>query len=343
MLLSRTTFLATIAFVFGFACSPPVNNNDAAADAQTEDATDVVVDTGPPPPTPMLTGACMADTDCPDGATCLLNTDGWPGGMCSHTCARDLECDTGVSYIYSVCRPLPGSTGPARNCMRQCLNGFDCGRAGYTCLKASDTAQSGVCVPSCTADSCGEGARCNEWTGQCMATSATYPPAGADDGQPCAMASDCRSGACIAQASATGVQSGWNGGYCASSCAIPSGWNSTSLYAGDTFPQGNCPSGAICFPNSSDYAEQGPGDCYDGCTMDSDCRAAQGYYCRRTFNLGRIDAQHNVTFVPHTWNNGFCAPVDCLNDTMHPCPTGYMCESRSQAGGGMYGRCVPMM
>jgi hypothetical protein len=344
MLLRHLLSASVVALGF-VACSPTMVADSGTPDVQTvEDVVDVPVDMGPPPPPPMLTGPCMADTDCPEGDTCLLNTDGWPGGTCTRTCGRDIDCDTGISFIAAVCRAIPGSGSVDRTCLRQCLNGFDCGRPGYTCIRPSDTATSGVCVPSCTADSCGTGARCNDWTGQCQAESEPYPPTGQENGQPCtgtATANDCRSHACVPSANA-GTPSGWNGGYCYSSCAIPTGWNSTSLYAGNEFPQSNCPSGSICFPNSGDYAEQGPGDCYKECRADTDCRQAEGYFCRRTFNLIRLHPDHTTYAEPHTWDNGFCAPVDCLNDTMHPCPTGYTCATRTDSGGGMYGRCLPM-
>ncbi len=341
MFLSRPLVACVVTLVCA-ACSPPPVTTDAA----TEAAADVApVDAPPdvPPPPPMLTGPCLSDTDCPEGNTCLLNTNGWPGGYCTVSCGRDIDCDTHLPYIAAVCRAPPGTT--ARTCLRQCLNGFDCARPGYTCVKPTDTATSGVCLPSCTATSCGDGARCNEWTGRCMATTATYPPAGVDDGEPCTMsgtASECRSRQCIAQVNTAGTQSGWNAGYCISDCALTAGWNSTDLFTGDTFPQANCPSGAICFPSTNDTAEQGPGQCLHECTADTDCRAAAGYICRRTFNLVRFRPYPMTVLVPHTWNNGFCQPMDCLNDTSHHCPTGYTCDSRSDGNGGMTGRCIPM-
>lgn len=311
---------------------------DAAPDVAPVDAQPDV-----PPPTPMQTGPCRSDAECPTGNTCLLNTQGWPGGYCTATCARDIDCDTGVGFIFAVCKPPPGST--TRTCLRQCLNGFDCNRPGYTCVKATDTATSGVCLPSCTADSCGQGARCNDWTGRCQTDAATYPPTGVDDGEPCTQSgatSECRSHQCIAQVNSTGAQSGWNAGYCLSDCALTTGWNSTDLYTGDTFPRANCPMGAICFPSTNDTAEQGPGQCLHECTADADCRTAAGYICRRTFNLVRFHPYPMTVLEPHTWNNGFCQPMDCLHDTAHHCPTGFTCDSRSDGNGGMTGRCIPM-
>jgi hypothetical protein len=346
MFLPRHLAASLVALAFA-ACSTPNPIHDAATDAAPADVIDVV-DSGPPPPPPMLTGPCMMDSDCPSGQTCLLNTNGWPGGFCSASCTRDSDCPfSGVSYVAAVCRPVPGSTDTTTHCLRQCLNGFDCGRAGYTCVKASDTATSGVCVPSCTTDSCGTGARCNEWTGQCEATSVTYPPAGADNGQQCMHSgamSECRSAQCAAQVNSSGVQSGWNGGYCVSSCALSAGWNSTSFFSGDTLPQSNCPSGSVCFPSTNDEAEQGPGQCFRGCMMDSDCRAAEGYFCKRSFEVARIDAaSHTVHFVQTPpFTNGVCLPVDCVNDTSHPCPTGFTCSMRTDANGSPYGRCIPM-
>jgi hypothetical protein len=320
------------------------DSGDAAADSPAPQ--DVVADEGGPPPTPMLLGPCAQDTDCPSGLglMCTQNTSGPPGGLCTTTCVRDSDCptDPNFSFISAVCRLVNGT----RVCVRECLNGFDCGRDGYTCIKATPSATTGICTPSCSSTDCGAGARCNDWTGLCMSMSAPYPPAGVDDGQPCTRTgagSECRSSHCIVPTATSGLPSGWNNGYCISTCRLTDGWTDTALYTGTSFPQSNCPTGAICFPNSNDLAMDGPGECFHGCMQDSDCRASEGYYCHKTFGLIRLHPDHTTYVVNHTWDNGICEPVDCLNDTSHPCPSGYTCQTQNRTQGSqtvMIGVCV---
>jgi hypothetical protein len=182
---------------------------------------------------------------------------------------------------------------------------------------------SGYCAPSCDVDNCGPGAVCNLWTSLCQA-----PPvstAGSDNGLACTMRgamSECRSQLCLL-ANNTGTFSGWNNGNCYSACMLPSGWNPGSLWPTEVFPPGNCPMGNICFPNGGGLAERDPGICLHECRANSDCRQSEGYVCKRTFNRGR---------TPHTWMNGYCAPMDCLVTGMI-CPSGYMCETQVRGSG----------
>ena len=331
-----STFVLAVCLLAG---CPQATMRGDASDVSSE-ARDAAVDVNRPPP--MLLGGCATDSDCVAGDACLTELNGWPGGTCTRACDRDFDCDTGVPGVSGVCRVPAGAT--QKTCLRECLNGFDCGRDGYTCIKVPLTANSGVCQASCTDASCSQGTRCNHWTGRCQAMSVAYPPTGNDNGQVCTRSganSECRSGMCVSElAQTTNQPTGWIGGSCISACALPVGWNSTSLYAGTAFPQGNCPAGSVCFPVDN-VAERDPGQCFEECRSDSDCRASEGYRCRRTFLLSRLDAQHNVYYVPHTWDNGFCRPVDCVNDAGTSCPTGFACETRTRAGGGGdYGVCV---
>jgi hypothetical protein len=130
-----------------------------------------------------------------------------------------------------------------------------------------------------------------------------------------------------------GTFSGWNNGSCSSSCVLPFGWNSGSLWPTEVFPQGNCPPSNICFPTA--YLAAGdPGICLHECRTNADCRVSEGYGCKKTFNRGR---------TPHTWMNGYCAPIDCLVAGM-ACPSGYMCETQHHLVGGVstaFGVCRP--
>lgn len=499
---------------------PSPTSPDVVVDGHGPDASDVAAvdaprdvppsDVCPAPSMSTLLGPCVGDSDCPAGASspgiCLTT---YPGGFCTSTCGNDRDCTDTAANIVGVCRVVPGHTG--KICVRECLNAADCGRSGYTCSFPTATANNGVCMPSCAPGDCQCG-RCNAWTGLCDPFTAPNPPPGADDGQQCMSNADCRSNHCRLPVDGT-TPNGHNGGYCESVCALGPGWNPTDLYSGDTFPQANCPTGAVCFPtNGTGVGEEGV--CLAGCMADTDCRVGEGYFCERTFRLSRLQcastvcvcpaggpcgghcrdfntdaancgacgaacgagqvcnigtcgdncsagltncdgscvslqtdanncgtcgnacpagiactagmctcppgqvscngtcanlssdnancgacghacesaqhcsagvcsaqcvspttscsgvctntaqdvancgscghacaaggscacSAHQVVAVPHTWNNGICQPIDCLNDTTHHCPTGYMCQTITTSSGGqtqMYGRCVP--
>lgn len=325
MVSSRST-LATLLATMLVACTPapsPSDASDATAGDVVMDATDVFVPWMSP-----LFGRCRMDADCPEGSLCLRNTDGYPGGFCTRICTSDDDCNPGIEGVSGVCQQV----GNRRLCMRQCLNGFDCGREGYTCVGAQygrNTIDPGVCQPSCDMNNCGSDARCNFWTGRCEPLTAPSPPPGNDNGQPCSMSgmgSECRSSICIrATNTQTGAATGWNNGSCVSICSLPPGYSAGAFWPEEEFPRGNCPEGSICFPTES-LAERDEGLCLRACRTDRDCRTSEGYYCRRTFTRG---------MRPYTWQNGVCLPVDCLNDRDHPCPSGYVCETQYRMVGTM--------
>jgi hypothetical protein len=66
---------------------------------------------------------------------------------------------------------------------------------------------------------------------------------------------------------------------------------------------------------------------------DSDCRASEGYYCRKTFQLSATRTR--------TFTNGFCTPINCAATTgTRTCPTGYTCR-RTMSGTTVVGNCIP--
>ena len=117
------------------------------------------------------------------------------------------------------------------------------------------------------------------------------PGLGAENGEACTVADDCR----WAEAASEHVPAclpgdrpgdwpnpaGWTGGYCASACARP-----PAIETGVALEQRECPSGSLCTPMSAE-----PGDAYDfgiclrACETDADCRADEGYFCRRDWGL----------------------------------------------------------
>lgn len=323
-------------------CSPPVMPQDSGS---VDSGVDVVIDTPDPPYNSLLFGRCRSNADCAMGLTCKTEDGaGWSGGVCTKTCTASFDClDESRPEVVGFC----GTHDGERICLRECLNGFDCGREGYTCLQnnPADTSMMPlrVCRPSCTETSCRYGNVCNPWTGRCQAPSAPLPPTGQDIGQSCMQmgtTNNCRSGDCVAAQDSRGNYTGWNSGYCTGSCTLTAGWSSALLWGTTEFPRANCPMGSICFPDGDPgIAERDPGTCYKECRSDADCRQSEGYACRRTFNRGTR---------PFTWNNGICLPRSCdpAPTAMDTCPSGFYCEAQRRSQGGMtvtVGVCRPGM
>jgi hypothetical protein len=341
----RAVLLASFALASAVACTTPPPAGDAApADGPTPDAT--APDVADRPYNSPLFGRCRTSADCAFGATCKTEGEaGWSNGFCTRECSSASDCVDGVaSGTSGYC----GTQDGQRICMRECLNGFDCGRPGFTCLQIDPNDRSMTprrsCRPSCSETSCVQGNRCNPWTGKCQPQSAPFPPAGQDVGQSCMQMgtmNNCRSGECVPAQTTTGTYTGWNNGYCTSNCTLPAGWNNSTLWPENTFPQSNCPMGSVCFPDGDPgIAEQDPGTCYRGCTTDNDCRAMEGFYCRKTFNRGNGR--------PFTWQNGICLPRPCdpAPTAMNTCPANYYCEGQVRVQGTMrvtVGVCRPGM
>lgn len=331
-------------------------------DASTVDATpDVAADTTPPPAdvTPdkppaqssLIYGPCRATAECAEGLTCRTEAEtGSPGGECNRTCASDKDCvlipGDGSPPIDGYC---PAAVGSApRICQRVCANGIDCERDGYTCrvYNAGMLNQIRACIPVCTDESCVNNTVCDHDSGRCTPRGAMLT--GRTLGQTCTpemrpgsptppASAICRSGLCQADftpdSRGNPFYTGWNGGYCVSRCILPQGFNSSTFWgaAGMTvdLPQASCPMGGVCLPASS-YARGDLGTCYKGCVNNTDCRAAEGYFCQRSIQLSATTSRR--------FSNGFCIPVNCMN-TMTPCPTGFDCRRNTNGSGS----CIPAM
>jgi len=127
-----------------------------------------------------MTGiACVVDSTCGVGRTCLPAGFGWYGGYCSFLgCTGDADCGTGGACLMS---------GTNRLCYRRCTLPSDC-RAGYICVNA--LVGTNVCVPGCAMDPatvCGP-ARCDAMTQQCTPTCVTSAQ--------CSTGSTCLAGRC---------------------------------------------------------------------------------------------------------------------------------------------------
>lgn len=304
------------------------------------------VDAGGPARDPQpLYGPCASDAECVAGLRCrTAAVAGFSNGQCNRECTSDDVCVLlGLSPVDGHCQAADREG--RRYCARVCANGIDCEREGYTCLGINQGRPNAVniCVPVCTATSCGDGTTCDPQAGRCRPVGAP-PLTGRTLGQSCVPNTDptmtpatvCQSGLCSPQvgrdAAGNPVQSGSNGGYCFSRCILPRGYSTADIWTGTELPRGTCPEGGVCFPART-LAEGDVGNCFPGCTSDSECRSSEGYACHRSF---RVSATRTRTFV-----RGFCAPFDCAAADARVCPDGYMCR-RTTSGTTTTGSCVPV-
>jgi hypothetical protein len=134
------------------------------------------------------------------------------------------------------------------------------------------------------------------------AADATVPDASRTgaDGEPCAAEAECASAGQTVAPGFTSCDRAWPGGYCRSFCVAPA-----APAAGAPLDAGDCPRGSACLPT---YRATGVGLCLRACTADSDCRVAEGYYCRRDF--AGVSTSTGVCAPPHCKSRG-CAGGDC--------------------------------
>lgn len=270
-----------------------------------------------------LFGPCEEDSQCPgEGAICRQDDDGYPRGYCTVPCDDRTPCDAFGSYHH--CVQLEGQD--RSYCEQRCLNGLDCGRSGYTCVGELPPS-GGVCTGVCFDDAhCSEGWECERYSGRCY-PAGMAPTTGAVTGEGCDADAACRSGRCVEEVGEGGAPSGFLGGMCVSSCVLPTGWNSNTLYEGSVLPPGSCAGNAVCFPTGS-LTEGDLGTCFPACTSDGDCRP--GLECRKQFGT--------ASGAPATFENGVCLPIDCSTDA---CPSGYRCIEVTYSDGSTGNVCGP--
>lgn len=299
--------------------APAVNDLPAVTDT----GVDVPRDAGVP-----LFGPCTTVTNCRGipSAQCITVGEGYPQGQCTRSCTNDTQCGAGAMCL---------DFGTRRVCFKRCEAVTDC-RAGYNCFVArgaGDEAER-ACFPFCTDDAQCPGSACNRYTRFCGVCDAARRDAGgcttldqdrADNGGTCVENFDCRSGRCFEEFNVTsGEASGYLGGLCYSRCTVPE----ASEYARPTYPRGDCPEGSVCAREPGQVAGQ-TALCRRSCTSNTDCRG--GYICLKASR--GADAG--------TYDNGYCAPMNCHYMTQ-TCPSDATClTTRSDdAGVPTSGRCV---
>jgi len=217
---------------------------------------------------------CTADADCPDpGAFCAGPDEGFGSGICSRPCdLMDAAGNCGPAAACAVDSVVTGGHACLTSCAQAgwCPDGFACDPA-YD-LTAGRDAQpprgrafgtkpsQWLCVPYCTADAQCTGAPCDPYTHRCGPVDYELQ----DDGAPCAVPTDCRSGQC--------ETAGFLDGDCDSTCVQPD----QGAYDSPTLPNADCPGDEVCAPDPAG----GPNvlsRCFPRCSTDADCRA--DYIC----------------------------------------------------------------
>lgn len=243
---------------------------------------------GATPATPASCGACgsVGQPCCPgvrDVQVCTAPNAYCPSQSPGATCAA-------CGAEGQPCCSAGTSIGPGGGNVGICNAGLDCPQTlPATCQ---------VLPTGCSDASCAAGTRCNAWTGRCEPDSSPSPPPGRDNGEPCTVDADCRSATGVGAAlvpACTRNDGRWMGGYCLSYCNMPPGGFWTNPLS-----RSNCPVGSVCLPAFQLPSGEKFGGCARECRTDSDCRVAEGYYCRRTF-----------WYKGATFSNGYCAPVHC--------------------------------
>jgi hypothetical protein len=253
------------------------------------------------------------------GAACPLATP----ATCGSTPAMPASCGACGSVGQPCCAGTPDlqvCTAPNTYCTAQSPGATcaACGAEGQPCCShgiSIGTGSLGVCnaglhcpetspatcqvLPiGCSDASCAAGTRCNAWSGRCEPDGGLFPPPGRDNGEPCSDDSDCRSATGVGAALVPACDRSdgrWMGGYCLSYCNMPPGGFWTNPLS-----RSNCPAGSVCLPAFQLPHGEKYGGCARECRTDSDCRVAEGYYCRRTFS-----------YKGPTFSNGYCAPIHC--------------------------------
>jgi hypothetical protein len=248
--------------------------------------------TSQPPDYSWLGSTCMADSDCPKGGKCILDTDNDPligggaaGGYCTKPCEVATDCGLGNTCLddgqgHKEC--FLGCTfgQPPIMYLNDALDETKChGREDLRCQQLQDGSE--ICLPTCGSDSQCGARQCDPRLAVCV----DMPTKGKALGEKCdpkAMMTDC-AGTCI------GITGG--NAECTSPCVMGGAIDDTTTDCGG-LDKGVC----IYSPKGT-----GVGDlafCTKSCKKQDDCQTP-GFFC---FNLN----------IP---SNGACLDsVACMSD-----------------------------
>lgn len=322
--MNRITRFVSLLALATAACSTP-NNTPDVLDATSSDGLvfpDVPGD---------ATSTGSSYRACAESAECDLtpNTLGlpeicdltFPGGMC-----RRIRCtDNSQCGALGVCSERDG-------CIPRCTRQSDtCTQYGAVCLAFQlPFLGNGGCFPACDpnvpradggvadggARACLRDLTCDPYLGECVSRVVS---SGRENGEPCAIDGDCRSGICIPEVDVRidTRATGFLDGYCVSHAPLPT----ESVFAarrGMNLPTSSCPPNSVVLP-APDNAPGSAARCLKACTSDAMCRA--GYRCDR---MGGGTAM---------FANGGCVPIDCATAGAS-CPAGTSCTAAVVSDGG---------
>lgn len=310
--MTRRSIILTVAFsAFSLAACSTSHSDEPDMGAEitfdadfpdfgTDAGVDAAIDSSAPPTEGAIGAACTAGT-CATGNTCVTD---FAGGYCSRDCTMGNACPDGstcvqVGFNQSIC--LDSCTAGVTP--RQCREGYGCS------IEAGN-----VCLEGCTDDSDCPGGACDPLGGNGGAGGCYSPDAAL--GTACTADSDCASGGFCASEDFYG----YPGGACIGQrCSLTDG--------------SGCEGDGVCLDGG------GEGVCFDGCSIDSDCRT--GYRCEgdtdfpdRRYCTAGCTTNSDCTVVGNVCNTlaGTCAPP------FTPSDLGTMCSM--MAGGCTGGTCL---
>ncbi|MEP7052040.1 MAG: hypothetical protein ABJB12_16865 [Pseudomonadota bacterium] len=255
----------------------------------------------PPSPSPELGAACASDAECgANGLTCLgtdsdlaLGLGAVPGGLCTHTCTSDAECqDFGSGAVCGNLAevPLALDLGAGTTVRRYCMAGCSLGAPGGSskchareeaacrpfapphaqrCATTKPQCPDGLscfrgycrefaCGPRCNDDQeCEAGRHCDPRSGLCTVGARPKTPIGTPC-DPDAPSNPCEGGNCLVLFDENDVKTG---SFCTQSCVIGA-------------PCGNG-RGACQLPRFGENFEVGDiGYCQPTCNCNAECQVA---------------------------------------------------------------------
>ncbi len=297
----------------GFVCHPNADDNGACGSNCTTDAdcsifgSGLVCNSGLCEPVPE---GCQNDSDCDAPKVC--HADASENGTCANACTSDADCTTLI--------------GPGLECnmdtfrcvhKTSCQNDSDC-YAGEVCNTDN---MGGLCSQPCTddtfCDSLYSGLVCDTASGHCQ-----WPTASS-----CTDDSFCTNG----EVCHTAV----DGGTCWRTCTSDDDcfyrFGDDRLMCADGYCQTNehpaCTEDADCYDGQVCHTEVLGGRCYEGCNLDSDCKAMFGdeYICDNLSGRCMVNTAYSCSQDADCAEFNICQ-TNIGNFCWYPCTTDPQCQ-----------------